>query len=130
VVRIGLTQPRVRLVRVAAPELFVIDGLDLLTGLSTLLACTLCAVLLVPDAVGGVFPQLARVQSRASKDAERISRNGDPVAPSPFQDPRQCTGTGGRDLQHYQDRGGKTSIECADKCGQALDPVGRGSDYD
>ncbi len=65
----------------------MIDGLDLLTGLSTLFACTLCAVLLVPDDVGGVF-QLARVQSRASKDAERISRNGDPVAPSPFQDSR------------------------------------------
>ena len=38
VVRIGLTQPRMRLVRVVAPKLFVVDGLDLLTGLSTL-AC-------------------------------------------------------------------------------------------
>ncbi len=35
-IRIGLTKPRVRLVRVVAPELLMIDGLDLLTGLSTL----------------------------------------------------------------------------------------------
>jgi hypothetical protein len=38
VIRIGLTKPRVRLVRVVAPELLMIDCLDLLTGLSTL-AC-------------------------------------------------------------------------------------------
>jgi len=36
VVGIGLAKPRVRLVRVVAPELLVLDGLDLLTGLSTL----------------------------------------------------------------------------------------------
>ena len=36
VVRIRLTKPRVRLLRVVAPELLVVDGLDLLTGLSTL----------------------------------------------------------------------------------------------
>jgi hypothetical protein len=53
VVRIGLTQPRVRLVRVVAPELFVIDGLDLLTVLSTPLACTRRAVLSAPDALVG-----------------------------------------------------------------------------
>ena len=35
-IRIGLTKPRVRLVRVVGPELLMIDGLDLLTGLSTL----------------------------------------------------------------------------------------------
>ena len=35
-VGIGLAKPRVRLVRVVAPELLVLDGLDLLTGLSTL----------------------------------------------------------------------------------------------
>ena len=35
-VRILLTKPCVRLVRVLAPELLVIDGLDLLTGLSSL----------------------------------------------------------------------------------------------
>jgi hypothetical protein len=36
VVRIGLAKPRVRLIRIVAPELLMIDGLDLLTGLSTL----------------------------------------------------------------------------------------------
>ena len=70
-VRVRLTKPRVRLVRVAAPELLVIDGLDLLTALSTLpyLHSTTRFVNavslrsparflpgLVPDAAGGVFP--------------------------------------------------------------------------
>jgi hypothetical protein len=72
VVRISLTKPRMCLIRVVAPELLVIDGLDLLTGLSTLATCTLRPALSgptslrnsgpnsragsVPDAAGGVFP--------------------------------------------------------------------------
>jgi CheB methylesterase len=97
VVRIGLTQPRVRLVRVVAPELFVIDGLDLLTALSTL-ACLhstsrldepFCPVRyrretrldsiagLVPDAAGGVFPYWHAFNHSPRRIAEQISRNGD-----------------------------------------------------
>ena len=70
-VGVGLTKPRMRRVWVVAPELLMIDGLDLLTGLSTLAhlhsttrsvrfdlgeTCARFHHKMVRDAASGVFP--------------------------------------------------------------------------
>jgi hypothetical protein len=95
VVRIGLTQPRVRPVRIVAPELFVIDGLDLLTGLSTPLACTLRAVCWCWTPLVGFFPYWHPFNHALQRIAERISRNEDNDHAHPPSESLTCPDCGG-----------------------------------
>ena len=88
---IRLTKPRVRFVRVGVPELLAIDGLDLLTGLSSLTTCTLRPVFsgptsprtrpnsipgLVADAARGYSPTCMRSIAR-SEGLRSDFANGD-----------------------------------------------------